>query len=177
MDVQSNIIDLALTGKYSYQEMGNACNVSRQYVHQVLKKNGIDMAWSKQRLKDAYEEQIYGEAVEQVKQLYRSGVGINKVGPAAREVGVPLYIVKKLWTRTEDDDMANLRARVFNQTRREGECLIWTGNFGNGKPRFNHGGHSYAHYWTYYLTYGKPPQKGGRRTCGNNACVEPEHLK
>lgn len=176
MDAQSNIIDLAKTGKYSYQEMGNACNVSRQYVHQVLKKNGIDVAWSKQRLKDAYDQQIYGEAVNIVKDKYRHGMTVKQ---AAEDVGVPLAIVEKLWTKTQEDEDANRKARLYALTKEdENGCLIWQGNFGaNGQPRFNAGGQSLAMYHTYWHEFGKFPKKGMKRSCKNGKCVNPRHLK
>lgn len=179
MDTQSNIIDLALTGRYSYQEIGEKCNgVSRQYVHQVLKKNNIDVAWSKQKLKDDYEKRMYGEAVELVKQLYRSGVGRNKVKPAADQIGVPMRVVNRLWKKTKADDEANRKARLYAHTKRdENGCLIWQGNFGsNGQPRFNSNGHSLAMHHTYYYAFGDYPKPNRKRTCGNKKCVEPTHL-
>jgi len=70
---------------------------------------------------------------------------------------------------------------LFVFTRREGNCRIWTGSFGNGNvPRISHStfdGHSSARQFAY--------EKSGRKlirkrrlynTCKNKHCVEPSHL-
>lgn len=65
---------------------------------------------------------------------------------------------------------------LFQRTKREGSCLIWTGKFsrdGYAKLRSE-----MVHRIVYTLAYGEiPPEYHVDHICWVRACVEPTHLR
>jgi hypothetical protein len=77
-------------------------------------------------------------------------------------------------TYSNDDE------RFHSKIRHEGDCWIWTAQIIHGNPYFHEGGtrvpaRRYA-YETEFLTT-LPPHKAISPNCGNDNCVNPEHME
>lgn len=87
--------------------------------------------------------------------------------------------IRRALTEAEWD--ARLRARLVTHTRREGECLVWTGSpdqYGYGKTSGPNGSSILAHRLAYTLLVGPIPD--GLvidHLCRNRLCVRVEHLE
>jgi HNH endonuclease len=74
----------------------------------------------------------------------------------------------------------NVAEKLAKRTRRDGECLIWTGDHastGYGRMRMNGRRHKYAHRIVYELAHGPIPE--GMLVCHKcdvRNCVELSHL-
>lgn len=170
------IINMWQEGKWSLADVGKKHGLSRQRIHQILVANNIERKSEKRSLRSEYERKMYGEAVTIVKERYLKG---EKLLTVARDVGVPMGIVNKLFVRTDKDKETHRRNTFFKWTERNGECLEWTGSYSSqGTPRFpvNINNNS-ARRWAWYFAYGEFPDKRVRITCKNSKCVEVGHLK
>jgi hypothetical protein len=175
------ICELYQTGKYTEKELGEKLGVSKQYIQQVLAKNGIK-GGLKARLKAEYEVRMYAEAIALIREQYRKGISIAK---AQKDIGVPANIRSRLWRPNDDDNNEHLKSKLFRKTK-VGEipqgftkpCLEWTGYYHQNSPIFarSNVGQRKAFYWTYFVTKGEMPSEGVQ-TCGNRKCVEPSHIK
>lgn len=72
--------------------------------------------------------------------------------------------------------MKSISARLFAMTKRQGECLVWTGgkdqSFNDGRKTIN------AARLSYKLANGDLDSRTHvRRKCGNLACIAPGHLE
>jgi HNH endonuclease len=78
-------------------------------------------------------------------------------------------------------DRARLMAKLKENTRADGDCIVWTGapqSRGYGYMRRPSGGYILTHRAAYELYYGEKPDKGMMvlHTCHNRLCCNPEHL-
>ena len=177
------ILNMWAEGKYSLADVGNKFNLSRERIRQILVKNGVTERYVKQATKDEYEKRMYGEAVVIVRERYRKGEYLKD---AAKDVGVPLPIVDKLFPRTEDDVKAHERGKFFRKTvvgkKPDGftkPCLEWIGNYSvQGVPRYLvDANNCLAHRHAWAMHYGEFPEFHIKRACKNRKCVEWSHLE
>jgi hypothetical protein len=171
-------VNLYRTGK-TLREVGEAFGVSHEQIRLDLITHGEQGRFFKQKKKDAWERQMYGEAVAIIRERYIKGEHLRAV---ARDVGVPWYVVEKLYTKTEADEQAHIRATFFSRTKIgstpdgfDTPCLEWTGTLSHGtnpiycqtNTRRN------AKQWHWWFKYGEWVTV--ERTCPNPLCVG--HIK
>lgn len=175
------VLELWDTGTLTMQEVGDQCGITKQRVKQILDENNRDGRKRLHFAKD-HKKQLYGEAIRQVRKLYRNGVALSH---AYKEIGVTAHICQLLWKADDDDRKAHLMSKLLNKTE-VGEiplgfdepCRHWKGYIGQGRPIFAHSnnGERRAHYILYEWVTGEKPPRGAKQLCGNTDCVEPSHL-
>jgi len=165
-------------GRHSLQDVGDAHNLSRERVRQILVKNGITERYVKQKFNDDLERQLNIEAVNQAVDRYRNG---EYLGNVVKDIGISEHLVKKLRPVTEDDKRHHLLSKLYKHieigTIPDGfdtPCLEWTGNYFGKYPRFRYGKETYVTRIMWYLEHGEWPI-GVRRSCKNEKCVR--HLE
>jgi len=173
-----SIITMWQEGRHSLQDVGDAHNLSRERIRQILVANGITERFVKKQFNDDLERQLNIEAVNQAVERYRNG---EYLGNVVKDIGISEHLVKKLRPITEDDKRHHLLSKLYKHIEQgtipdgfETPCLEWTGNYFGKYPRFRYGKETYVTRIMWYLEHGEWPV-GVRRACKNDKCVR--HLE
>jgi len=177
--MSDSIVQMYETGKYSMAEVGREFSVSRQRVHQLLKAaNVLDRDVRTKKLE--YEKRMYTEAVAIVREMYRNG---SNLLASAKEVGVPTYVLKRLYKRNDEDKKAHQLAKFFAKTKVgdipdgfDKPCLVWTGammkDWGIHCARSTQRS---ARKYAWFFEHGEWVEV--KSLCGDMLCVEHTHME
>jgi hypothetical protein len=169
-----------LEGTHSMADVGKEFGVSRQRVHQILNREGVQERWLKQKNKDKADLEKYGELIERSMERYRQGEHLFVV---AKELGVPHRVMERFAVRTAEDVIDHEQSKFYSLTKvgtvPEGfdtPCLEWFGNYANNSsPRYSAtDSERSARKWSWFYKHGE--LVGVRQVCGNVRCVETTHM-